>query len=130
MKLTKLLKFTPFIAVAIIIIYLFPKYDNTFAYYFEIGKPWGYELLTASEDFPIYKTDKELAEERNELLLDFAPCFVFNSSNTEPIVISYESLERLQQADYQFISILQNQTSRRYSLDQIYTPRTDRKSVV
>ena len=124
MKLTKLLKFAPFVAVAVIIIYLFPKYDNTFAYYFEIGKPWGYELLTASEDFPIYKTDKELAEERNELLLDFAPCFVFNSSNTEPIVISYESLEYLQQADYQFISILQNQTSRRYSLNQIYTPRT------
>ncbi len=124
MKYAKILKFLPFVAAAALIVYLFPRYNNTFAYYFEIGKPWGYELLTASQDFPIYKTDKELAAERAELLSDFAPCYVFNSANTNPIVISYESRERLLQANYLFISILDNQMSRRYPIDQIYTPKT------
>lgn len=124
MNLTKLLKFLPFVALTAIIIYLFPHYNNSFAYYFEIGKPWGYELLTASQDFPIYKTDSELATEREEVLSDFAPCFVYTSMQTSPIVMSFEEMENLWQQDYQFISILDNQMSKRYPLSQVYTPKT------
>ncbi len=124
MNLTKLLKFLPFVALTAIVIYLFPRYDNSFAYYFEVGKPWGYELLTASQDFPIYKTDKELADERAEMLSDFAPCFVYISAQTSPVVMSYECMEALWQKNYRFISILDNQMSKRYPLSQVYTPKT------
>ncbi len=42
-----------------IIIQMFPK-DKKFKYSYAVGKPWNYELLRASFDFPIYKTKKQL----------------------------------------------------------------------
>ena len=44
-----------FICAIALIVQLFPT-TNHFKYHFEIGKPWRYELVTASFDFPIYKT--------------------------------------------------------------------------
>lgn len=48
------------------------------SYRFDEGKPWSYGLLTAPCDFPIYKTDQQLEEERQQLLSDFSPYFVVN----------------------------------------------------
>ena len=63
-----------FICVIAIIVKLFPG-DNDFKYQFEVGKPWSYELITASFDFPIYKSEQQISKERAELLKDFTPYF-------------------------------------------------------
>ncbi len=57
-----------------IIIQFFPN-DKKFKYFYEVGKPWNYELLTASFDFPIYKTEKQLAKDRKDLLKNYSPYF-------------------------------------------------------
>lgn len=67
-----------FIAVVVIIVLLFPK-DKKFKYQYEIGKPWTYELVTASFDFPIYKTDEQLEADRQELLTSYTPYFQFDN---------------------------------------------------
>ena len=67
-----------FIAVVVIIVLLFPK-DKKFKYQYEIGKPWTYELVTASFDFPIYKTDEQLEADRQELLTNYTPYFQFDN---------------------------------------------------
>ena len=118
------LKLIPFIAFAGIVLYLFPHYDNNFSYYFEVGKPWGYERLTAPSDFPIYKTQEQLAAEKQELLADFAPCYVFCDTITSPLVLSYEDREELVNQNYHFISVLDNQVARRYPIRQVFTPKT------
>ena len=56
------------VALAAITLYLFPKYNTPFKYHFEVGQPWGYGLMTAEFDFPIYKTDDQIAEERADVL--------------------------------------------------------------
>lgn len=118
------LKLIPFVVFAGLTIYLFPHYDNQFAYYFEVGKPWGYELLTATTDFPIYKTDEQLAAEQQVLLADFAPCYYYITPVTSPLVLSYEERENLINQHYSFISLLDNQIAKRYPLAQVYTPKT------
>ena len=60
-----------------IIFYFMPRAKN-FGYTFEVGRPWQYELLTASFDFPIYKSDKEIKKEEDSLLTKFVPYFNLN----------------------------------------------------
>lgn len=73
-----ILRIALFIAVVAIIILLFPK-DKKFKYQYEIGKPWTYELVTASFDFPIYKTDEQLEADRQDLLANYTPYFQFDN---------------------------------------------------
>lgn len=54
--------------------------EGKFKYEFQKGKPWMHEDLIAPFDFPIYKTEAELFEERNSILKDFKPFFTYDSS--------------------------------------------------
>jgi len=49
--------------------------QGKFKYEFQKGKPWMHLDLIAPFDFPIYKTEAELFEERNSILKDFKPFF-------------------------------------------------------
>jgi putative nucleotidyltransferase with HDIG domain len=79
-----ILKSLIFIVLIIIIVQLFPE-RKTFNYQFEIGKPWSYELVTASFDFPIYKTNRQIEIEKQEILKNFVPYFFIDTivSNTQ-----------------------------------------------
>ena len=66
-----------FICVIALIVQLFPS-KSKFKYQFEVGKPWSYELITASFDFPIYKTDEQLEADRKELLSTYTPYFIYD----------------------------------------------------
>ncbi|MDX9920058.1 MAG: HDIG domain-containing protein [Paludibacter sp.] len=76
-----------------IIIQLFPT-ENKFKYHFEIGKPWSYELITASFDFPIYKNEEIILKETAELLKNYAPYYVIDTT------MAQKQFEKLA-ADYQ-----------------------------
>lgn len=67
------------ICVIAIIVQLFPG-QNKFSYQFEIGKPWSYELITAAFDFPIYKNDHEIEQEKSLLLKNFSSYFKADTS--------------------------------------------------
>lgn len=63
-----------FIVTAFLIAYFFPR-EGKFRYQFNEGKPWRYDLLTAPSDFPIYKTEAELKEERDSVMKHFHPYY-------------------------------------------------------
>lgn len=63
-----------FIVTALLIAYFFPR-EGKFRYQFFEGKPWRYGLLTAPSDFPIYKTDDEIKQERDSALRHFNPYY-------------------------------------------------------
>ena len=71
-----------FAAVIAIIVLLFPS-NNKFNFQFEVGKPWSYELITASFDFPIYKNEVEIAKEQHQILKDFTPYFQLDTTVAE-----------------------------------------------
>jgi len=57
-------------------------YPNTgsFKYEFHKGNPWKHETLIAPFDFPIYKTDKDITDEKLEILKDYKPYFIYNDT--------------------------------------------------
>ena len=61
-----------FLIVIILIAYFFPR-EGLFRYQFFEGKPWRYGLLTAPQDFPIYKTNEEVEAEKDSALKKFSP---------------------------------------------------------
>jgi putative nucleotidyltransferase with HDIG domain len=63
-----------FLVAALLIDYFFPN-EGRFRYKFFEGKPWAYELLTAPVDFPVYKTDAEVSDERDSVKAAFEPYF-------------------------------------------------------
>ena len=77
--LHNLIKGALFICVIAIIVQFFPTESN-FKYQFEKGKPWSYEFITASFDFPIYKNEKEISSERVELLKNYSPYFQIDTN--------------------------------------------------
>ncbi len=81
-KINQFTRIGLFVAVVVIIVLLFPK-DKKFKYQYQIGKPWTYELITASFDFPIYKTDEQLEADRKELLSAYTPYFQYDEKVVE-----------------------------------------------
>lgn len=61
-----------------IIVFLFPK-AGIFQYEFQKGMPWRYETLYAPFDFPIYKTEAELDQDKEKIIREQTPIFNLNS---------------------------------------------------
>ena len=78
-QLQNISKIGLFVLLVILIVMLYPSEDK-FKYQFEIGKPWTYELITASFDFPIYKGDQQIAKEKEDILKDYTPYFKLDTS--------------------------------------------------
>ncbi len=68
-----------FIVTIALIVYIFPR-EGKFKYEFQKGRPWLHENLFAPFDFPIYKSDKQLQDERDSTLLYFNPYFKYDST--------------------------------------------------
>ncbi|MDO5570924.1 MAG: HDIG domain-containing protein [Bacteroidales bacterium] len=70
---------------AAIIVYFLPR-EGKFRYSFQEGKPWNYGLLTASFDFPVYKSEKQLIQEQDSILDSFTPYFkVYRNVTSEEL---------------------------------------------
>ncbi len=83
-----------FIAAVLLTLYFFPR-EGKFRYHFQEGKPWRYGLLTASFDFPIYKSSIQIKTEQDSVLKDFQPFYTFNpniaTKQSESLQIAYKT---------------------------------------
>lgn len=68
-----------FVLAIVAIICSFPR-EAKYQYQFEVGKPWQYDLLTATYDAPIYKTKAELKADRDAVLKKNIPYYNYNSA--------------------------------------------------
>lgn len=84
-RLNTLLRLFAMLIISIVAVYLFPKVGS-FQYEYQKGMPWRYETLSAPFDFPIYKTDDELQEEREKITEAQTPIFNLNS-HTAPFQV-------------------------------------------
>jgi len=81
-----------FIGIITIIAYLLPNQDS-FKYQFEIGKPWSYDLITSSFDFPVYKSENQIQQEKKVILQNFIPFYTLDTT------VLYEQYSRFKK-DY------------------------------
>lgn len=101
-----ILKGLIFIILIVIILQLFPD-RKTFNYQFEIGKPWPYELITASFDFPVYKNNLQAEAEKQEILKNFTPYYyndtAASNSQIKKLTDDFQSALPFQLLQTQFI---------------------------
>lgn len=67
------------VVCAVIIVYFMP-HEHTFTYDYSVGKPWKYSKIVAEYDFPIYKTEQQLKNERDSVLRSLKPFFNYTES--------------------------------------------------
>ena len=112
-----------FAVLAAVLVLLFPRYTNSLRYHYEVGKPWAYSTLRAEYDFPIYKTDEQLASEQERMRSTFAPYFRYIPRvQRQVMVISLQEMEYIQENGYSRISIVQNSLAKTYPVSEVYTP--------
>lgn len=92
MKISKRLKtvliFFNFLVLVTAAYLLIPR-ENRFERYFEVGKPWSYDLLTAPMDFAIYKSDEQVESERDSVMMDLVPYFNMEESVAQTELVSF-----------------------------------------
>lgn len=65
------------LATTVLIVWFMPRNDAQ-QFQYEIGEPWHYGTIIAKYDFPIYKTDEALQQERDSLLSMFQPYYNYD----------------------------------------------------
>ena len=115
-----------FALLAALSIYLAPKYSNPFKYHFEVGQPWAYGLVTAESNFAIYKTDAQLAVEQQQILRDYAPCYVLDTValHDQLYVLPLSEMDRLRSLGCSKVSVLHNRVATQIPVANLYTPKT------
>ena len=115
-----------FALLAALSIYLAPKYSNPFKYHFEVGQPWAYGLVTAESNFAIYKTDAQLAIEQQQILRDYAPCYVLDTVTLHDhlYVLPLSEMDRLRSLGCSKVSVLHNRVATQIPIANLYTPKT------
>ncbi|MBR1879085.1 MAG: HDIG domain-containing protein [Paludibacteraceae bacterium] len=121
--INRIIRIGAFAMLAAVLVLLFPRYNNSLRYHYEVGKPWAYSTLRAEYDFPIYKTDEQLAKEQERMRSTFAPYFRYIPRvQRQVMVISLQDMEYIQENGYSRISIVQNSLAKTYPLADVYTP--------
>ncbi len=67
------------IVTTLLIVWFMPRSKNRQTP-FAIGTPWHYGTVIAKYDFPVYKTDEALKEERDSLMQLFQPYFDYDGA--------------------------------------------------
>lgn len=76
------------IAAVFLLVYFLPR-ETKFGYEYEMGRPWRYNSLIASFDFPIYKSPEEVAEVRDSVLKTFRPYYIRNNSVADEQIAAF-----------------------------------------
>ena len=74
----------------LLIVWFLPRNEGR-KFDYEVGEPWHYGTIIAKYDFPVYKTEEALAQERDSLLRQFQPHYDYNS------IIEAEEIAKLRQ---------------------------------
>ena len=103
-----------------LIVALLPS-DNQYKYQYTEGKPWQYDLLTATFDFPIYKTEAELMEQRNEIIKSHKPYYKVESAAKEKqLEVLFQYLRKIYSEDSISLVTTRDVSRLKESLSQLY----------
>ncbi|MBO4665606.1 MAG: HDIG domain-containing protein [Paludibacteraceae bacterium] len=120
-----IVKALAFLVLGAATVYLYPRYDSSFPYRYEVGKPWVYDRVVAEHDFPIYKSEAQLAKEQGEVLQDFTPYYKYIAEQPKsPLVVTSQDREQLVKDEVTHVAIVENKVSTTHPLSDIYTPKS------
>lgn len=76
------------LTTVLIVVWSMPR-DNRSYFHVEEGKPWKYAEFTAPYDFPVYKSEATIKEERDSALRLYEPYFQLNREVEEQMVARF-----------------------------------------
>lgn len=74
-------------------VYFLPR-ETKFGYEYEQGRPWRYNSLIATFDFPVYKTPDEVQAERDSALSQFQPFYTEDVQIAQRQIAAFETAWR------------------------------------
>ncbi len=81
------------IVVVLLLVYFLPR-ETKFGYEYEQGRPWRYNSLIATFDFPVYKTPNEVKAERDSALSQFQPFYTEDVQIAQRQIAAFETAWR------------------------------------
>ena len=81
------------IVVVLLLVYFLPR-ETKFGYEYEQGRPWRYNSLIATFDFPVYKTPDEVKAERDSALSQFKPFYTEDVQIAQRQIAAFETAWR------------------------------------
>lgn len=81
------------IVVVLLLVYFLPR-ETKFGYEYEQGRPWRYNSLIATFDFPVYKTPDEVQAERDSALSQFQPFYTEDVQIAQRQIAAFETVWR------------------------------------
>lgn len=81
------------IVVVLLLVYFLPR-ETKFGYEYEQGRPWRYNSLIATFDFPVYKTPDEVKAERDSALSQFQPFYIEDVQIAQRQIAAFETAWR------------------------------------
>lgn len=81
------------IVVVLLLVYFLPR-ETKFGYEYEQGRPWRYNSLIATFDFPVYKTADEVKAERDSALSQFQPFYTEDVQIAQRQIAAFETAWR------------------------------------
>lgn len=85
-----LFKVVLFVMAVAAIVLIYPR-EGKFKYEFQKGKPWPHEDLIAPYNYPIYKSESVLSDEKKKVLKSLKPYFFRNKSIEKESVKRFEN---------------------------------------
>ena len=104
------------IIVTVFLVVWFMPRDGRENFNVEIGKPWKHEALTAPFDFPVYKSEKAIQNERDSVLQLYEPYYNYraNVENDEIKAFIEDFKKGIPGVPNDYISIIANRLHRLY----------------
>lgn len=79
------------VVMTVVLIVLFLPRSKGKMFHYDEGKPWMYGQLIAKFDFPVFKTDEALKQERDSILRHFQPYFNVSPSVEQKAIAQFRS---------------------------------------
>ncbi len=99
----------------VLVVCCFPR-DEKQTFRYNVGKPWMYSSFIAKFDFPVYKTDKVLKQERDSILQAFQPYYTLKPEVENQMIEKLESdfPDGLPDLPNEYLRIITNRLHRIY----------------
>ncbi|MGN0281315.1 MAG: HD family phosphohydrolase [Prevotella sp.] len=105
------------VATVAIIVWLMPR-DGRNYFYAEQGKPWKYADFTAPFDFPIYKSEEAIKNEKDSIMKEYEPYFNLNKETEGSMVRKFvaDFADGIPGLSDDYISIIANRLHKIYQI--------------
>lgn len=103
-----------FFIFAIMLIAYFAPRESKVSYNESEGKPWRYGLVTAPFDFPIYKDEAQLEQERDSVLKEYIPYYSVDKFRSERAITLFTNDAQAAETPAAYVQYIQRKMKEIY----------------